>query len=75
MTVTPLHPAGPRYPCIEDPRIPTTILKDGDAIAIVLSAHREVRPHHPRRQRRAAVAVGGAAEIIPSCTITRAIFL
>jgi hypothetical protein len=41
MTVTPLHPAEPRYPCIEDPRIATTILKDGDAVEIVLSAHRE----------------------------------
>ena len=41
MTVTPLHPAGPRYPCIEGPCITATILKDGDAVAIVLSAHRE----------------------------------
>ena len=41
MTVTSLHPDGPRYPRIEDPRIPTTILKDGDAVTIVLSAHRE----------------------------------
>ena len=41
MTVTPLHPAGPRYPCIEDPRIAATILKDGSAVTVVLSAHRE----------------------------------